>query len=446
MNRHHWNTKAAALVLTISVVLGAAYISAQTGPAPLDARASDPVAMGWMAGTPPPPGKMIRFADRSFYRFPQSRWAFSNIRQFVPTRVVARGSATPSKMPRAERTDIDAVRFQPIGGTEPMTWAQSLAANYTDGILVLHKGRIVYERYFGVLKPAGQHIAFSVTKSFVATIAATLISEGVLDERATVAKYVPELKDSGFGDATIRQLMDMTTALDYSEDYTDDKSPFWDLLRAGGFMPRPPDYRGSDSFYGYMQTLRKSSTHGERFDYKTVNTDALGWVLRRVTNKSVSELLSERLWSALGAEQDAYFTVDPTGVEFAGGGLNLSLRDMARFGEMMRLEGRYNARQIVPKAVIDDIRRGGNREQFAADAAYKTLPGWSYRSMWWVSHNSHGAFTARGIHGQGIYIDPKAEMVIARFASHPMGGNVNLDPTSLPAYEALANHLMGGSH
>jgi CubicO group peptidase (beta-lactamase class C family) len=197
--------------------------------------------------------------------------------------------------------------------------------------------------------------------------------------------------------------------------------------------------------YGYVQTLRKAYPHGERFVYKTVNADALGWVLRRVTNRSLSEPLRERLWSALGVEQDAYFTVDPTGVEFTGGGLNLTLRDMARFGEMMRLEGRYNGRQIVPKAVIDDIRRGGNREQFAADADYKTLPGWSYRSMWWVSHNQHGAYTARGIHGQAIYIDPIAEMVIARFASHAPGANVNLDPTSLPAYEAVARHLMPSS-
>ena len=117
---------------------------------------------------------------------------------------------------------------------------------------------------------------------------------------------------------------------------------------------------------------------------------------------------------------------------------------MARFGEMVRLGGRYNGKQIVPASVIDDIRSGGDREVFAR-AGYKTLPGWSYRSMWWVAHNRHGAFTARGIHGQAIYIDPAAEMVIARFASHPQSGNVNLDPTSLPAYEAIADHLMIGA-
>jgi CubicO group peptidase (beta-lactamase class C family) len=429
--------KAVGIVL-VSLFTG---ISAQTAPPPLDARASDPVVMGWMTGTPPPPDKMVRFADGSSSRFPQTRWAFSNIRQLVPTRVVSRDDAAASVIPRAERADIDAIQFHPIGSTEQMTWAQSLAANYTDGIVVLHRGRIVYERYFGVLTATGQHIAFSVTKSFVGTLAAMLIAEGVLDQSATVAHYVPELKASGFGEATIRQLLDMTTGLKYSENYTDEHSPVFDFSRANGFLPRPPGYQGPETSYAYLQTLAAEYPHGERFAYKTVNTDALAWVMSRVTGKSLSDLLRERFWSRLGVEQDAYFTVDPAGTEFAGGGLNLTLRDLARFGEMIRLGGRYNGQQIVPPAVIADIRRGGNREQFA-QAGYKTLPGWSYRDMWWISHNSHGAFAARGVHGQVIYIDPAAEMVIARFASHPMGANANLDPTSLPAYEALATHLM----
>jgi len=421
----------------VCLILGAAYVIAQ----PLDARASDPVAMGWMVGTPPPPDKTIRFADGTSGQFPQTRWSFSNIRALVPTRVVARGANASSAMPKAERNDIDAITFQPLGTTKTMTWAESLDANYTDGILVLHRGRIVYERYFGVLKPEQQHIAFSVTKSFVGTIAATLIVEGVLDEHAPVAKYVPELKTSGFGDATIRQLLDMTTGLQYSEDYEDAHSPIVAFSIANGFLPRPPNYQGPATSYAYLATLGKERPHGERFSYKTVNTDALAWVLSRVTKESLSELLRERFWSRFGAEQDAYFTVDPVGTEFAGGGLNLTLRDLARFGEMMRMKGLYNGRQIVPAEVVEDIRRGGDRELFAK-AGYKTLPGWSYRDMWWVSHNSDGAFSARGVHGQAIYIDPKAEMVIARFASHPMSANANFDPTSLPAYEALARHLM----
>ena len=255
-----------------------------------------------------------------------------------------------------------------------------------------------------------------------------------------MAWYLPELATSGFADATVRQLMDMTTGLDYTEDYTDPASPIWEFSRAGGFLPRPEGYRGPDSFYQFLPTIRKASPHGERFSYKTVNTDTLGWILRRVTGGSISDLFRDRLWSVLGVEQDGYFLVDPTGTEFAGGGYNLTLRDLARFGEMMRHGGRWNGHQVVPTAVVDDIRRGGNRDHFAL-AGYHLLPGWSYRNMWWVSHNEHGAYMARGIHGQVVYVDPAAEMVIARFASHPLAANANLDPTSLPAYHAVARHL-----
>lgn len=411
-------------------------------PAMLDAEASDPIRLGWMVGSPPPADKVIRFSDESFFRFPATRWAFSHFRQLQPTAAVSRGSNPTIDLPRAERGDLDGVTFQPLGRTESMSWPASLAANYTDGILILHRGRIVDERYFGALVPERQHIAFSVTKSFVATLVAMVVAEGRIDEQAPVPRYLPELERSGFGDATIRQLLDMTTGLDYTEDYADPHSPVWEFSRAGGFLPRPPNYQGPDSFYQFLETIRKASPQGERFAYKTVNTDVLGWILRRVTNGSLSELMRERFWSLLGVEQDGYFMVDSTGVEFAGGGFNCTLRDLARFGEMMRLDGRWNGRQVVPSRVVADIRNGGNREHFAL-AGYHLLPGWSYRSMWWVSHNAHGAYMARGIHGQAIYVDPVAEMVIARFASHPLAANVNLDPTSLPAYHAVARHLMG---
>ena len=408
----------------------------------LDATTSDPAALKWMIGAPPPPERLIRFADGSFARFPRTRWAFAHIRQLMPTSVVPREDAPVYVLPRRERDDLDAITFQPLGSPDRMTWAESLAANFTDGIIVLHRGQVVYERYFGVLTPHTQHIAFSVTKSFVATIAAVLIHDGVLDEHATVMTYLPELAAGGYADATVRQLLDMTTGIAYVEDYTDDDSSIWSLSRAGGFRPRPPGYAGPDTFYEYVETLERATAHGERFAYKTVNTDTLGWVLRRVTGRTISELLRDYLWLRLGVEQDAYFTVDSTGVEFAGASLNLTLRDLARFGEMMRMGGRFNGQQIVPAAVIDDIGSGGNRDHFAL-AGYALLPGWSYRTMWWVTHNANGAYTARGIHGQAIYIDSAAEMVIARFASHPMGANVNLDPTSLPAYHALGQHLMG---
>ncbi len=397
--------------------------------------------MGWMVGSPPPADRILRFEDGSYFRFPQMRWSVANFRQLMPTVNVSRGLGESSLVEHQPSNEIDALTFVPLGGGEPMTWQQSLQANYTDGIIILHRGKLVYERYFGVLKPEGQHAAMSITKTFTGTLAALLVAEEKLDPERLVADYVPELAASGFGDASVRQLMDMTTGIHFSEDYADPKAEVWAHAAAGNPLPKPADYQGPRTYYEFLQTVKPQGRHGEAFHYRTANSNALGWVIARVSGQNVAQLLSERIWSRLGAEQDAYMSVDSIGTPFAGGGLNASLRDLVRFGEMMRNEGRYNGTQILPPEVVADIRGGANRDDFAK-AGYRLLPGWSYRNMWWVSHNEHGAFMARGVHGQALYVDPLAEMVITRFASHPVAGNAANDPTSLPAFEAVAKHLL----
>lgn len=410
----------------------------------LDAEASDPVKMGWMQGFPPPEDKIVKFEDGSFFQFPALRWSVSNMRQFMPTVNVSKGTEAAAAIPRDIMKEIDNVTFTPMGGSEEMTWEESLMANYTDGILVMHDGKIVYEKYFGSLEETGQHAAMSMTKSFTGTLGILLAYEGLLDLDETGATYVPELKNSAFGDATIREILDMTTGIKFSEDYSDPNADIWIFSAAGNPLPKPKDYKGPKNYFEYIVTVQKEGQHGEAFGYKTVNTDVMAWIISRVTGKSIAELLSERIWSKMGAEQDGYYSVDAIGTPFAGGGFNASLRDMARFGELIRNDGFANGQQILPKAVIDDIREGGSKEAFAK-AGYKLLDGWSYRNMWWVTHNEHGAFAARGVHGQTVYIDPAADMVIARFASHPIAGNAAIDPTSLPAYHAVAKFLMDQS-
>ena len=408
----------------------------------LNAMDSDPRQLGWMQGFPPPPDKTIHFADGSYYEFPQRRWAFSHVRELVPTACVSRGDGAVAMLPRAERDDLDDVAFTTLDG-RAMTWGEAFAANYTDGVVVLHRGRIVYEKYFGALEPALPHSAFSVTKSFVGTLAAMQVHTGALDEQAQVTHYVPELAGTAYADATVRQVMDMTIGVKYSEVYADPKADIWAYAWAGGTRARPPDYTGPTTFYDYLVTLRKEGEHGAGFTYKTINTEVLAWVVKRVAGLRLADLTSQQIWAKLGCEHDALYQVDSVGTESGGGGLSTTLRDLARFGEAMRCDGSFNGQQIVPAAVVDDIRRGASRDQFAT-AGYATLPGWSYRNMWWVTHDAHHCFTARGIHGQLIWIDPLAEMVIARYASHPMAANVYLDPTSLPAYRALAEHLLRG--
>lgn len=394
-----------------------------------------------MQGFPPPKDKIVNAEDGSFFNFPALRWSVANMRQLMPTVEVSRGLKAPSPLPYQLDPNIDTLQFLPWGQKNRMTWEASLWENYTDGIIILHKGQVVYERYFGALNEDKVHAVMSLTKSFTGTLAAILVAEGVLDENKLVSFYVPELKNSAFGDATVRQVMDMTTALQYSEEYANPQSEIWAFSAAGNPLPKPKDYKGPVGYYAYLETVKRDGEHGRSFGYKTVNADALGWIISKATGKSVPTLLSEKIWSKIGMEQSAYYQVDALGTAFAGGGFNAGLRDLARFGELILNKGKWNGRQIIPAAAIADIEKGGSKEAFAK-SGHPLLKGWSYRDMWWITENKHGAFTARGVYGQTIYIDPVAEMVIVRLASQPVADNSNNDPWSLPAYSALANYLM----
>lgn len=437
---HQYSRPLPGLIVMIAL-LGVLHDAAAQSVNILSAMDSDPKVLGWMMGFPPPEEKLIMQPETDYFSFPKLRWTVCHIRELMPTKQVSRAIDSQIPLPYAIDEDIDAVRFMPMAGGKLMTWEDSLSANYTDGLLILHKGRVVYEKYFGCLDPAGKHAAMSMTKSITGLLAEVLVVEDRLDDSVKVSSIIPELKNSAFGDALVRQVMDMTTALNYSEDYSDPNADIWVYSKAASPLPKPNDYEGPNGYFEYLQTVKQDGRHGEVFGYHTINTDALGWIISRVTGKSLDNLLSERIWSRIGAEQDGYMTVDAKGTPFAGGGLSAGLRDLGRIGLLMLNGGQINGQQLFPKEVIENIKAGGDKQAFAK-AGYKTLKGGSYRSMWWIFNNDHGAFAARGVHGQTIYIDPTAEMVIVRFASFPTAKNEQIDPTSLPAFQAVAEYLM----
>jgi hypothetical protein len=410
----------------------------------LDGIASDPDLLGWMRGSPAPRDKIVRFQDDQFLQFPRNRWALSHMRELVPTVNVWRGAGRRQDLgapASADESMIDGLTFEDLTGRK-MRWADSLSDTYTDGIAVLHRGRLVYERYRGALRPELPHACFSITKSYAATLAATLVHEGMLDRSRAVLHYLPEMAGTAYADATLGDVLDMQVGVAYSELYSDPAADIWDYARAGGLRPAPPDHPGPGSFHEFLVTLRKEGEHGRAFAYKTVNTEVLCWVMQRAGGSPLAELLSRRVWSQLGCEEDGYLSVDSTGTAMGGGGLTATLRDMARFGEMLRCDGSLGGNQIVPAAVVADIRRGSDRGKFAI-AGYTLLAGYSYRDMWWVTHNEHQAFEARGIHGQRLYVAPAAEMVVARFASHPIAASAANDPITMPALIALGRMLRG---
>lgn len=413
---------------------------------PLSAQESDPNVMGWMQGFPPPADKMITQPDSNYFSFPKLRWSVCHLREFLPTEEISRGIGAPSPLnyPSAAefatlRGTIDALTFTPMNNDSPMTWEESLYANYTDGMLIIHKGEVVYERYFGCLKEDGKHAIMSMTKSITGLLGQILVSEGVLDDRLLVRDVISEIGDSAFASATVRQVMDMTTGVKYSEDYSDPNADIWLYSAAASPLPKAEGYEGPNGYWQYLQQVQPGGNHGDAFHYKTINSDMLGWIISRVTGKSVTDLASERLWRPLGMEQDAYQTVDAMGVPFAGGGVTAGLRDLGRLGQLLLNEGNAHGTQLFPADVVKTIKAGGDQSKFIG---FPTIENGSYTSQYWVFHNDHGAFAARGVHGQTIYVDPTAEMVLVRLSSFPQAQNGFIDPTSLPAYQAVAEFLL----
>lgn len=358
-------THALCVALLWATALPAAAASDATPPAavaenaPLTAEQSDPRRIGWMRGVPPPPDKRITQPDSVYFSFPKLRWSVCHLRQLLPTIGISRGLGAPVPLAYADDAErerlqqgIDALTFEPLDGRPPMTWAQSLAANYTDGILVLHRDRVVYERYSGCLAEDGVHAAMSMTKSLTGLLAQILVTEGALDEHASVVDIVPEAAGGAYATATVRQVLDMTTGVRYSEDYADPDADIWKYSAAASPLPKPAGYEGPEDYFEYLAQVQPEGRHGEAFHYKTVDADMAGWLVARASGRPVNELASERLWRPMGAEQDASMTVDGIGTPFAGGGLSAGLRDMGRLGLLMLDEGVIDGRRLFP-------RRGG---------------------------------------------------------------------------------------
>ncbi len=377
----------------------------------------------WMQGGPPPADKRITL-DNWFIGEPVS-WSFKNIGQLIPCAEAYRGTGPASPIPQSETAfDPAGIKYQDHQQKE-WTIGGMLSHTHTDGLLILHKGQIVYELYDG-MAPHQRHLLQSVSKSFTACLAGILIGQGELDPAKPIAHYLPEYGRSAYGGATLQQVLDMTAAIGYTEEYEDMSSDVNVHTIAGGWYgPKikaaaPADV--PESLYEYLPTLTKYADfkHGEKFHYVSANTDVLGILLERIGGKPFTQLFEEHIWQWMGADENAAMTVDPWGCAFPCGGFNVTLRDLGRFGLLCLGDGYYNGRQIVPAAFFADIKQNGSEEAFRKGGDYaNTFPHAAYRNQFWKTGNANGAFFGVGIHGQYVYIDPTAEVVIAKLSSHP---------------------------
>jgi CubicO group peptidase (beta-lactamase class C family) len=396
-------------------------------------------AEGVMEGFPPSVDKRITVANWQEPEF--LRWSLMHRSLQVGTAPIYRGDGPVSPLPDLLQP-LDDLPVPGIDGT-PVPLSRMLAALETDAFLILHRGQIVFERYFHGMRASTQHSAASISKSFVSVLAGILQHQGVLDFHRQAQHYVPQMQGSAMADATLQQLLDMQAGIQRpviagrGSVVGQQDGGVYEIL---GLVERQA---GSPSdFYEFILQKPRAGRHGEKFYYDNGPVEALAWVIRRATGRAIAELYSELLFAPMGAQRDAYISVDRVGAEFAAGGLALVLRDMARFGEMLRRNGAWNGRQIVPEAFIADTRRNGDRALFAASPRSAVMPGGSYRNCFFHMHDDMEGYCASGRYGQRIYVSPRAELVIAQFSS--AGGAPPPHPFDAPTarlQHALAAHF-----
>ena len=399
-------------------------------PSPLIA----PSRHGLNVGFPPPPEQRITLANS---HLPQHLgWRILNGNRLFPMARVSRGEGPIVPLPRGQALDVAALPVD-VGDGTAVPMAQLWARTGADATLVLHRGRVVYEAYLGDMSATRQHPMFSCTKSVVGLLVECLIHEGAITAGAPARAYVPELAASPVGRATVRQLLDMQANFMFSDRPKVAGEVQVDYIMGLGFLPRPAGYTGPNGVYELLTQARPMGEHGGPFRYDNGSTDALGWILRRVTQSSLDELVARQIWSGLGAEQDASLMIDAGGTEWAAGGMGACLRDFARLGEMLRCQGRFNGRALVPQAVFEALLPGGDREAFAGGDGVPA--GGSYKSQFWFHHDRHGSYACRGQYGQRLWIAPAAETVIAQFSIDP--NLAALEPLRLRGFQAVADAL-----
>ena len=387
---------------------------------------------------PAAPGNPV-IPRQEWDRAPWNRWTFQHVRDMVPTTQVWRGPGPASPLP-VNLQPIDAIPFEADG--QHLTIGSFLETAYTDGLLVLHRGSIVAERYLNGMAPHTQHLSQSVAKSIVGTLAGILIGRGVVDPAALLTYYLPELEVTAYRGATVQHVLDMTSGVLFDETYTALDSHMAQLDAASGWKDRwNPDW--PRHVWDLILSLKDlECPHGASFRYRSIETDVLAFVLQRAAATPLAELVSRELWAPMGAEEDACFTVDAAGYALGDGGLNATLRDYARFALLHLRGGELNGRRIVPAEWIAGTRFGADPTLFGG-VYHDTLPAGAYHNQFWIEDTARHAYMARGVFGQLIYIDPEADFAAIILSSWPEFVSTARTRTALAAVRAIREALVG---
>ncbi|MBB3090854.1 serine hydrolase domain-containing protein [Nocardioides albus] len=370
---------------------------------------------------------------------PMLEWSFQHVEELFPTALIGRGDGPVGDLgpPAADMSMVEV----PLADGRTLTVGQIMEATDTDGWAVARHGRLLTEHYPRGMTTSTRHLLMSVSKSLVGSVAGILAGQDVLDPAKPITHYVPALDASGYRDATVRHLLDMRSGIHFSEDYLDPAAEVRVLEQAIGWAPRTlPDT--PTTMRGYLTTLRQKAPHGWPFEYRSCETDVLGWVCEAAAGQSMPELMSEVLWSRIGAEDHAVIGVDSVGSGMFDGGICAVLRDLVRFGHLLGNGGAaLTGTQVLPEWWVSDTLTGDSdsRAAFAVSPTETLMPGGMYRNQFWFPYPGSDVILCLGIHGQMIYVNRTAGVVAAKVSSWPEPQHAWKLFSTLAAFDAIAS-------
>lgn len=374
---------------------------------------------------------------------PHLHWAFQHVADFLPTAVISRGSGPTVELREGPSTGLsEIVLVDPTDGV-PRTVGEVIASTATDGWIVTRGGAVLEEQYYSGMTPDTAHLLMSVSKSLIGTVTGALVDAGTLDVDSPLTRYVPALAASGYAGATVRNILDMRSGIRFSEEYLDPMAEVRLIEQAIGWAPRTVE-SVPYTMYDFLVTLRQETPHGGPFLYRSCETDILGWVCEAAAGTRMPELMSQLLWSRIGARNDAVIGVDPVGTGMFDGGINACLSDLVRFGSLYLNDGvSLTGQRVLSQAWVADTFTGGpdSLAAFAASPGDNRMPGGMYRNQCWLPYGGKNVLLCLGIHGQMIYVNRSAGIVAAKLSSWPLPQDAGKLLPTIAAFDAIAAAL-----
>lgn len=397
---------------------------------------AEPPRADRMAGFPPSSDAVV---NRTNILRPENlRWAFRNLRQIYPTRAVRRAEMA---RPLASGPQLDLAKTEFAGPNgERLTLAEWQRRTHTDALVVLHQGRIVYQQYDRGMTGRTHHALWSMSKSIAGLLAMTAIEEGKLDPARPITAYIPELQNSGWEGATLQDALDMRVGIAYKESFSDPKADVFRYLFAAGLLAPPKEFPVARNMYDYLASIGAASDHGGAFAYMSADTEVVAWILQRTYGEPMSEIVSQRLWSRIGSQDEAYYIVDPYGMDIGSVGLVATPLDLARLGQSV-IDGMGRTGAVIGKSSFDRLHDGTTRDAFARSAQAAVRTGYAYRNQWWIPGDADRTIEAKGLFGQHLVINPKHKAVIVKLSANPAGDTIATHALDKAAFAAILKQV-----